>query len=66
VEFLNLPKFNIPGMKQKKLTAEAFQQIILSNLELMAESGQLETILRSPDRRPVNARFCVMDDSLHG
>ncbi len=66
MEFLNLPKFNIPEMKQKNLTPEAFQQIILSNLELMAESGQLETILSRPGRRPVNARFSIMDDSLHG
>ncbi len=59
MEFLNLPKFNIPDMKQKKLTPEAFQQIILRNLELMAKSGQLGLILSKPERRPVNARFSL-------
>ncbi len=59
MEFLNLPKFNIPEMKQKRLTPEAFQRIILRNLELMAESGRLRLILSKPNRRPVNKRFSI-------
>ncbi len=57
MEFLKFPKFNIPDLNQKKLTPEAFEHIILQNLELLAKSGQLERLLRKPDRRPVDARF---------
>lgn len=59
MESLNLPKFNIPEMKQKRLTSAAFHRTLVQNVKLLADSGQLARILRKPCRHPVNARFVL-------
>ena len=59
MESLNLPKFNIPDLKEKKLPPEVFYKLIVQNLQSLHKSGQLDRILKKPARRPVNVRFSL-------
>ena len=59
MEPLNLPKFNIPDIKEKKLPPAVFYKLIVQNLQSLHKSGQLDRILKNPTRRPVNVRFSL-------
>lgn len=59
MESLNLPKFDIPDLKDKKLPPTVFYSLIIKNLQSLNKSGQLDRILKNPTRRPVNVRFSI-------
>ena len=59
METLNLPKFNIPVLKQKQLPPMVFYEWVVQNLILLHESGQIDNIRKQPTRRPVDARFVL-------
>ena len=59
METLNLPEFNIPILKQKRLPPEVFYEWIVQNIRFLHESGRLDRILKQPTRRPVDVRFVL-------
>ncbi len=59
METLNLPEFNIPILKQKRLPPEVFYEWIIQNICFLYESGQIDRILKQPTRRPVDVRFVL-------
>lgn len=59
METLNLPDFNIPILKQKRLPPEVFYEWIVQNNRFLHESGRLDRILKQPTRRPVDVRFVL-------
>ena len=59
MESLNLPNFNIPDLKNKKLPPTVFYKLIVQNLQSLHKSGQLDRILKRTTRRPVNVRFSL-------
>ena len=59
METLNLPKFNIPVLKQKQLPPMVFYEWVAQNIRFLHESGQLDRMRKQPTRRPVEARFVL-------
>lgn len=59
MESLNLPQFDIPLLKRKRVPPAAFYQWLIRNIRLLQQSGQLDRILKQPARRPVDVRFVL-------
>ena len=59
METLNLPKFNIPDLRQKPLTPTEFQEWVLANVKELLDCGQLARVSKQSTRQPVNARFVL-------
>lgn len=54
---LNLPKFNIPELPQKRLLPEEYHAWVLENIKLLHETGKLEQLRNQLRRSPVGKRF---------
>jgi hypothetical protein len=57
IDKLSLPEDSLPQGKPKVLPPDVFYQWVITNIRHLDASGSLERILRSPRRRPTEARF---------
>ena len=56
-ESLNLPKFEIPDLREKRLTPAAIQRWMVQNFRLMRANGVVDRMVNAPGRCPADARF---------
>lgn len=57
--FLDLPKFDLPDYKNKKLSADVIYKWMQDNMSKSKKSGQMERIRQQETGRPVDSRFVL-------
>jgi hypothetical protein len=58
-EVLNLPRFDIPDLEEKKLSPAAVQRWMVRNFRLLKDNGVVECVQNDPARCPVDVRFVL-------
>jgi hypothetical protein len=56
---LKLPKFDIPDLPQKRLTAEAYEAWVIANVKCVRETARYEYLRNDSTRIPVGKRFVL-------
>ena len=58
---MNLPTFDAPRLPPRKIPADVYEQWLLSNIRQLDEAGLLERARSQRSRRPVSARFRLVE-----
>jgi len=61
MKFPDFPTFNIPDLKNSRISFKSYQEWVKDNVKILREKKFYDQLRNSATRNPVNARFKIIE-----